>query len=163
VTAHHVVSRDELPALLIRLASEPIMQEKKPAEIPERVSVETRIALGENAMRAGVMGLGPASPYTCPECHGVLLQLKEEGFVRFRCHTGHAYSLESLLSTGARAIEDALWNSVRSIEERVLLLRHIAGHARETGDESAAGSFEKQAAAVMAQAEHVRQLAVDAG
>jgi two-component system, chemotaxis family, protein-glutamate methylesterase/glutaminase len=161
VNPHHVVGRHELPALLTRLASEPTM-DSKPREIPERVSVETRIALGENAMRAGVMGLGPASPYTCPECHGVLLQLKEEGFVRFRCHTGHAYSFESLLETGVTAIEDALWNSVRSIEERVMLLRHIASHAREIGDVDSATSLETQASAVNKRAEQVRQLAIEA-
>lgn len=161
VSAHHVVSRADLPSLLTRLVSEPTMEERTPREIPSRVSVETRIALGENAMRAGVMELGPASPYTCPECHGVLLQLKEEGFVRFRCHTGHAYSFESLLATGATAIEDALWNSVRSIEERVMLLRHIAGHARETGDEAAARELDAQASRVNARAEQVRQLALE--
>jgi two-component system chemotaxis response regulator CheB len=161
VNAHHVVNRDELPALLTRLSREVIVPEKPASDVPERVAIETRIALGENAMSVGVMKLGPASPYTCPECHGVLLQLEEAGFVRFRCHTGHAYSAGSLLTSGAVAIEDALWNSLRSIEERVLLLRHVARHAREQGDEAAAESFEQEAAVVNERGERVRQLATD--
>ena len=40
---------------------------------------------------------GPLSPYTCPECHGVLVQLQDGDFTRFRCHTGHAYSPSSIL------------------------------------------------------------------
>jgi two-component system chemotaxis response regulator CheB len=161
VNADHVVTREALPALLTRLASESIMPDKRAPKVPDRVTIETRIALGENAMSAGVMTLGPASPYTCPECHGVLLQLEEAGFVRFRCHTGHAYSPESLLSSGATAIEDALWNSLRSIEERVLLLRHVARHARASGDDGTAESLEREAATVNARGERVRQLAKD--
>ena len=30
----------------------------------------------------------------------MLLQMKEGGSMRFRCHTGHAYSIESLLADG---------------------------------------------------------------
>ncbi|MES2524797.1 MAG: chemotaxis protein CheB [Gemmatimonadota bacterium] len=159
VTPHHVVRRHDLPALLVQLVQEPIMIDAPVPEARKHVEIETRIALGENAMNAGVMSLGPASPYTCPECHGVLLQLNEEGFVRFRCHTGHAYTVESLLATGATAIEDALWNSVRSIEERVMLLRHIAAHARATGDEVTAHALEKQAHSTNARGERIRELA----
>lgn len=162
VNSDHIVSQHDLPALLTRLASEPIMDHEQSSSIPARVAIETRIALGENAMRAGVMGLGSPSPYSCPECHGVLLQLKENGAVRFRCHTGHAYSFESLLTTGVAAVEEALWSSVRSMEERVMLLRHIAAHAREQGDDEAARSYEEQASVANARAEQVRQFAIDA-
>ena len=79
----------------------------------ERMNIEMKIAKEENPADAGVAQLGPPSPYACPECHGVLLQVEEEGRVRFRCHTGHAYSADSLLASINEAIEDALWNTVR--------------------------------------------------
>lgn len=158
VTPHHVVSRHDLPALLVQLVQEPTMTDAPVPKVPDHVEIETRIALGENAMKAGVMSLGPASPYSCPDCHGVLLQLDDDGFIRFRCHTGHAYTVESLLATGASAIEDALWNTVRSIEERVMLLRFVAAHARGTGDEETAHALEGQATSANTRGERIRQM-----
>ena len=46
--------------------------------------------------------------------------------VRFRCHTGHAYSLETLLSELSEQNEHTLWAGVRSLQETVALLRHMA-------------------------------------
>jgi len=42
----------------------------------EEMQIETRIAMEDNALKIGVTKLGQFSPYTCPECHGALLQLK---------------------------------------------------------------------------------------
>lgn len=161
VTAQYVVTGEQLPGLLTRLASDTIMESEASTPIPDHLRIETRIALGENAMHAGVITLGPASTYTCPECHGVLLQLKQNDSVRFRCHTGHAFSAEALLECGVTAIENALWSSVRAIEERVLLLRHIAEQARITGDAESARAIEVKAGSVNRRAELVRQLATE--
>src|SRR4051812_28114126 len=97
VRVDHVLPLAHIPPLLARLArGGPAPAEGSP--VPEQMGVEARIALGDNALQAGVMGLGPPSPYTCPECHGTLLQMKTGGLLRFRCHTGHAYTLSSLLA-----------------------------------------------------------------
>ena len=72
------------------------------------------------------MDLGLPSPYTCPECHGTLLQITADGVLRFRCHTGHAYSLTTLVSEVSASIEAALWSAIRAIDEQVLLLRDAA-------------------------------------
>ena len=48
--------------------------------------------------------------------------------MRFRCHTGHAYSADSLLAAINEAIEDALWNTVRAIDEGARFIRHLADH-----------------------------------
>jgi two-component system chemotaxis response regulator CheB len=50
------------------------------------------------------------------------------GILRFRCHTGHAYSAGTLLEEGRKGAEDSLWGAVRSLEERILLLRQLAEH-----------------------------------
>jgi two-component system chemotaxis response regulator CheB len=60
--------------------------------------MEVNIAKEDNALEVGIMEWAEPSIYACPECHGVLLQLKEGSNLRFRCHTGHAYSLEALLA-----------------------------------------------------------------
>jgi two-component system chemotaxis response regulator CheB len=99
----------------------------------DRERAEVRIAMEDNAMVAGVMRLGQLAPYACPECHGVLLQVRGEGPLRFRCHTGHAYTAEALLSALGEAIEASVWSAVRAIEERIMLLEHLAGHVADAG------------------------------
>ena len=103
----------------------------------EHLEIETRIALEDHALEAGILQLGTYAPFTCPECHGTLLQVTTDGILRFRCHTGHAYTVNSLLAEVSGSIEEALWSAVRVIEEQVLLLRHAAGHLRATAERTA--------------------------
>jgi two-component system chemotaxis response regulator CheB len=81
------------------------------------------------------MQLGEPSPFTCPECHGNLTRLKDAGIIRFRCHTGHAYSLQSLIDEVSTGVENDLWSAIRSLEESALLLEHFARHLEEAGQE----------------------------
>jgi hypothetical protein len=87
-----------------------------------------RIANEENALGVGVERLGEPSSFACPECHGVLLQLRDGGRFRFRCHTGHAYSPDSLLAEITQCVGASLWNAIRATEESAMLLRHMARH-----------------------------------
>lgn len=77
------------------------------------------------------MQLSALSPYICPECHGVLTALQEGQRVRFRCHTGPAFSADALLASLTEKIENSLYNTIRGIEESVLLLNHIGDHYAE--------------------------------
>lgn len=88
--------------------------------------IENEISLSGNGMRAGVMSLGKVSKYTCPDCHGVLVQIEEGRIVRFRCHTGHAFTLKTLLAELHTSIDGGLWDAIRAIEERIMLLRQAA-------------------------------------
>jgi two-component system chemotaxis response regulator CheB len=98
------------------------------AAVPERLEVEVKIASEHDPLQAGVRRLGEPSTFSCPECHGVLLQLKEAGRIRFRCHTGHAYSADSLQAEITEAIEAELWSAMRLMHEGDLLMRGIATH-----------------------------------
>ena len=51
--------------------------------------------------------------------------------MRFRCHTGHAYSAQSFLAELRETIDDALWNTLRALDESVLLMTHMAEHLRQ--------------------------------
>lgn len=126
----------------------------------DALQIETKIALEDNPLAAGVMTLGPLSPYTCPECSGVLMQLKEGGILRFRCHTGHAYSVESLLASIGESIEKTLWNTVRVLEENMLLLRHLGRHAADQRDNALARRLALKAQIAEDQVQIVRQLAL---
>jgi two-component system, chemotaxis family, protein-glutamate methylesterase/glutaminase len=72
------------------------------------------------------MQLGPISPNTCPECHGVLVKIQQGSMIRYRCHTGHSFSLQTLLADVNEEIDHTLWRAIRAIEERILLLNDMA-------------------------------------
>ena len=99
--------------------------------MPTDLEIETKIALENNPLAAGVMKLGEPSRFTCPTCHGTLVEMKNGKMVRFRCHTGHAFSMENLLAALSESTEDTLWSAVRSMNEKIILLQHLAGHALE--------------------------------
>ena len=62
--------------------------------------------------------------------------------MRFRCHTGHAFSLKALLAEVNESIDTGLRDTMRAIEERIMLLRHMAEIASRTGDQAAAVACE---------------------
>lgn len=105
-----------------------------------RIELEVGIASEDNAFEAGILNQGPLSPFTCPECHGVLVQLREGRTTRYRCHTGHAYTAATLLSEVRHSIEAALWGAVRALDEDVMLLEHLGRHfeAADQPDEAQA-------------------------
>ena len=120
----------EIANEIARLSSQQVQPGNPPLE---RHVIENRIALEGKGLEAGVMKLGPVSRFTCPDCHGVLVQINEGSLVRFRCHTGHAFSLKTLIAEVNHAIDSGLWTSLRALEERLMLLRQIADLADESG------------------------------
>ena len=89
------------------------------------------------------------SAFTCPDCGGGLWEIKDKRPLRYRCHTGHAFTARSLETLQSEVAEHALWSSVRSLKERELLLRRLATVSRATGDEH-------QASAGLQEAERLR-------
>lgn len=147
----------EIAPLLARLSRE-TLDEEGVREVPEELNIEINIAKEENSLEAGVEKLGEPSPYACPECHGVLLQMKDTAPLRFRCHTGHAYSADSLLSDITEGVEDSLWSAIRSIEESVRLLRHMADHMADgNGNDGLAETFRRKAGEAQGRSDLVRQ------
>jgi two-component system chemotaxis response regulator CheB len=78
-------------------------------EVKARHVIENVISLKGNGLEAGVMGLGKVSQFTCPNCHGVLVPIEEGSIVRFRCHTGHSFSMRSFICEVNAAIDSELW------------------------------------------------------
>jgi two-component system, chemotaxis family, protein-glutamate methylesterase/glutaminase len=56
--------------------------------------------------------------YTCPDCGGALLEIKDGKSMQFRCHVGHTFSLESFTESHADALERALWVALRKLNEQ---------------------------------------------
>src|SRR5205823_12534409 len=63
-------------------------------------------------------GEGNPSVCACPECHGVLWELREGNLLQFRCRVGHTYGSDSLVVELSAASEAALWAALRPLEEK---------------------------------------------
>jgi two-component system chemotaxis response regulator CheB len=129
VQVDHIVPLARIAPLLVELTSVPVPKEKT-TPVPARMDVEVKIAMENNPIDAGLERIGEPSRFACPECHGVLLQIKEGERTRFRCHTGHAYSVASLLAAIDEGIEESLWIAIRALEEGQLLMGRMADHVR---------------------------------
>lgn len=144
--------------VLAGLVAEPVPERE--FHVPsERLQAETRIAMEDSALGLGILKLGELSPFVCPECHGALVQLQEGGMLRFRCHTGHAFSASSLLAMMTESVEESLWSTMRGIEESAMLLQHLARHLSETEAGELAARFEEKAREIRRRAEQIKQLA----
>lgn len=154
VEVDYTLPLTEIPAVLARLAGTSVA-EQGGYEMPEELNIEVKIAREDNALDSGVTKLGTPSIFTCPECHGTLLQLKENGRTRYRCHTGHAYSADSLFSELTESVEETLWSAVRSTAESAMLMRHMAEHVRES-DAASAERFMQKAREAQRRSELVR-------
>ena len=155
VAVDHIVPTRAMGSLLADLAQIEAVEEGA-APTSENLEIETRIVMEEHALDAGVTQLGMPSSFTCPDCHGTLLQINTGSLLRFRCHTGHAFSINSLFAQVGESIEEALWSAIRATEERVMLLQHVAQHTRDSGDADTAERLSVQARAAEQQAQLVR-------
>jgi len=128
----------------------------------QRVEVEVRVASEDNAFEAGVLNLGTLSPFTCtcPECHGVMVRIKEGGGLRFRCHTGHAFTAAALLSELRVSVEATMWSAVRALDENVMLLEHLQHHLADAGDRAQSEVFGQETGHVREQGRLLRELAM---
>lgn len=157
VEVDHIVPLKDIAPLLVRLTETPVVEEGV-RPVSEEMEIEVKIAGEDNALESGIMKWGEPSVYACPECHGVLLQLKEGNNTRFRCHTGHAYSVDSLLAEFTEKTEDTLWSAIRAIEEGVLLMRDLAKHFNEHHKGTDADALLKKADESQRRADLVRQV-----
>lgn len=98
----------------------------------EAVAAETSIggydALDSIASRATI---------TCPDCGGAMWQLRDGPPLRFRCHTGHAFSGLALTTAEDKAAEQALWTALRAQKEALALARIRASQAKAAGNHDA--------------------------
>ena len=126
-----------------------------------REEIENRIANEESGLAAGILKLGPPSVFTCPQCHGALMKIEEGRLTRYRCHTGHAYSPQSLLAEVDEVVDNSLWDSLRALEERVLLLRHMADLVEASGNQGLARKYRARADDVQRRLDPIESLLHD--
>lgn len=130
-----------------------------------RPHAETTPASPTDARSADVYDNPPGepSPYSCPDCGGVLWRGKPPRDPDFACRVGHAYSAESLESAQRDGVEAALWTALRALEESALTTRRLATDAQRAGRHSAARRFAARRAQVEQQAAVLRKALAEGG
>ena len=122
----HLVPLGEIAEVIHRLVTEPIPEQPEAdAEGPHTVPAQH-------------------SQIVCPSCQGSMTETVDGGLLRFRCHVGHAFSVDSLLAEQSESLEAALWASVRSLEESAQLADRLAN----SGDRRLGPRFRDKAAAL---------------
>lgn len=147
VEVDHCVPLAQIAGLLASLVGSREPRARPP--VPQEVVREVAINMGDGNVE-DLENIATPSTLTCPDCHGSLWEMKKARPLRYRCHTGHAFSSLSLARAQKDSAEESLWNTIRALREREMLLRRMAGISAAVGDEG-------QAAAGMAQAEKLAQ------
>ena len=154
-----VLQIGDLVARLVReAAGEPIAV---PQAEQEKTLHELRIAKEREALEEDVQKFGEFSPFTCPECRGVLTMLREGRIIRFRCHTGHAFSAATLLNSASDDIESRLWDAIRAVDETVLLLNRLGEEFAKNGNTAAAERCLDKAREAHERVAPLREVAMD--
>jgi two-component system chemotaxis response regulator CheB len=154
----HVVPADEIGELLERL----VMEREPAAPLPTGADEQKRLArheLRELTVREdGRDHPGEPSPYACPECGGVLWEIRDDEMMRFRCRVGHAYTAESLTQEQALTVETSLWMAVRALEEQGAVKRRLAERARRNRQTPLADRLDQRVRQLDKQADEIRAL-----
>lgn len=151
----HVAKAADIAEILVRLVKAPA---GATPDIPFGIRLEAAIAAQELTTMEAEEKLGRLSYFTCPECHGSLWEIEDGNVLRYRCHVGHAYTAEAILSAQAEEIERTLAVLLRSHRERAALARRMAERERRRASHSLADQLEARARDYEQDAELIRRL-----
>ncbi|TDB67555.1 chemotaxis protein CheB [Arundinibacter roseus] len=142
----YVLPIAEIGALIVRLVNK--QPNDSHAELNEQqkkqLHIETEIAAQRYAFDSGIREMGQKTDYTCPECGGALVGIKEGCGMRYRCHTGHGFSAQSLMTDIVEVTEINVWSALRSVEEGIMLMEQSATQAHTTGQPGLAEDFSQK-------------------
>jgi two-component system chemotaxis response regulator CheB len=155
--ADHCVTKHEIAKLIVKLNNEKIF-DAKGATVADQMKKETDLAALSTEVIEDEDKPGKPSVYGCPECGGILWEMQEGEWLRFRCRVGHAFSANGLVRSQAEGLESALWNSFRLLHENAALANRLAERARGNQHDAVAEKFEVRAQLAEEQAELIRGL-----
>lgn len=137
----HVAGAADLAAIIARVAGSDAGQAVEPSE---SLSLEVEIAAGGRLGSYRLRQIADPSPLSCPDCQGVLSEMREDRPLRYRCQIGHSYTAE-ILASRIDEVDQAVRVAMRVMEERVTLVERMARDARETGRTAVAELYEARA------------------
>lgn len=149
----------DLPALLVRLTADASPRALSgTATLPESDATEDGVTELEAKAVHRHDRPGVPSGFACPQCGGALWELHDDELLRFRCRTGHAWSIETLMAEQSDQLEGALWTALRALEEQAALAHRLAERATKRDQPILAEKFESRAESATAQAEVIRKV-----
>lgn len=141
VAVDEVAPADGLGALIAAIVAG---KADAPHPCPDSIALEVTIAAGARLGAETLARIADPSPLSCPDCHGVLSEMRDGRPLRFRCQTGHAYTGDTLASQIGQ-VDEAMRVALRVMEERVTLVTRMAREATETGRPAVAELYEVRA------------------
>lgn len=160
VAVDHVRPVAGIAELLVALTKSPeevpAMPSEETKDLDWEISVSLSAAQPPLVARPGA-GWSP-SALSCPDCHGVLWQRRDEDMDRYRCRIGHAWSARSLADQQAGVVDDALWEVLKDVEEQAEFAQQLSQAVSDRGDPDEASYWAKQATRAEQTAAGVRQL-----
>jgi two-component system chemotaxis response regulator CheB len=160
VEVDHCLPLAQIGGLLSSLASAPVLSRDPPVDgtHPERLAHELRLMTAEGDFMEQLQAIAQPSALVCPDCKGGLWQLDGAAPVRYRCHTGHAFTLKTLQQALTETMDEALWGAVRALQEQTVLLGMMALVHRREGAEGEALKVEAIRNGLDTQARRLREL-----
>jgi two-component system chemotaxis response regulator CheB len=151
----HCLPAAELGGLLGKLAAEPA-GETLPA--PPDVRLEAAVAAQEHSTMKNEDRLGELSVFTCPECHGPLWEIEDGDMLRYRCHTGHAFTADAMMEAQSAEADEILWSLLRSHQQRAAFTRRMADRETKKNRSQLASQLRARAREYEADAEVVERI-----
>ena len=132
VAVDHSVALAGMGKLLTDLARAPISPEPA-VPAPAWIFHEMQLHRGEGKAMEHLEAIGHPSAFVCPDCKGGLWEIDGTQPVRYRCHTGHAFTLSTLQRALTETMDEALWTALRALQEQTVLLALLAIAHRKSG------------------------------
>ena len=154
VQVDHCVSLAAIGPLIEALAAKPPKDAR--VSLLETVARENEIMLGKGDFLSHLEAIGRPSTFVCPDCSGSLWEVSGTDPPRFRCHTGHGYTLRNLQYAQSTTTDEAMWSALRALQEKEMMLEALA--ERDASDEIESGRLKAEAADVARHAETLRGL-----
>jgi two-component system chemotaxis response regulator CheB len=162
LAALEVVNADEVaPASTLGEVISRIVAEEAGAAVepPKALPLEVQIAGGSRLGAERLREIADPSAISCPDCNGVLSEVRGEQPLRYRCQIGHAMTAE-VLASRTDQVEEAMRIALRMMEERVTLVTRMAADARQTGRTAVAELYEARAEEYARYATILREAAI---
>ena len=156
VAVDEILPSADIGKVLVGLTAEEVDSDGTP--VNPLMEMEADLAMMHDQAMNAEDRPGVPSGFSCPDCSGVLFEIRDGDLVRYRCRVGHAWSSESLYGEQTQQLDSALWMALRALEEKATLARTMRDNAWTNGHALTAERFAEHADEAQRAATLVREM-----